>query len=112
MRRSINPKFLVTSWPPPNENYGDFNRSRFAIWVRYMMKIHDVPNSAFTNRNQKYYIVHKTLYAVLNGERDLTRDTVKKIARILAKHTPRLYNSIKREAIANTKPYSKDVKDS
>ena len=112
MRRSINPKVLVTSWTPTNENYGDFYRARFANWVRYIMKIHDVPNSAFTDTNQLNYVSHSTLRVILNGERDLTRETVRKIASILAKHTPRLYNSIKREAFANTKPYSRDVKDS
>lgn len=108
MRRSINPKVLITSWPPPNENYEEFNRKRFRTWFRYMLLAHDIPKSVFTNTNQKEYICHRTLHAIYYGERDLTRETIGKIVRIFARNTNRDIKSLNHEALANTKPFKSD----
>ena len=105
MRRSINPKVLITSWPPPNENYDSFNRIRFKTWFRYMLFQHDLKKSLFTDTKQPKYITHKTLHAVYYGERHITHDTIRKICWIIARYTDRSYESLKREAFANSKPY-------
>ena len=48
----MNPRVLVTQWPPPsslNNHSKEWNPERFQVWMNYIMKEHNMRNVDFDN---------------------------------------------------------------
>jgi len=60
VRRNINQKVLITSWPPPHWKppSEDWNPERLSSWVRYTMASLGVRNYQLNQKGMREQIIH------------------------------------------------------
>lgn len=107
MRRNINPRVLITQWPPPSGNLytKQWNPDRFSAWVRYTMEAHQMTNQDFINLGMD----EQTIIAMKKGKSKPRPKTLYKFVMCIMKHNPsgRNRNGLLKEASMNMKDYKK-----
>lgn len=101
MRRSINQKVLITSWPPPPNipEFVGWNPTRFSVWVQNTMKKHKMTNQHFI----RYGMQEQTIISVKKGKYKPRKKTIHHFVMCILKHNPmgRTRNGLLKEATMN-----------
>lgn len=107
MRRTINPRVLITQWPPPSGNpyTKEWNPERFSAWVRYTMKAHEMRNQHFIDLGMD----EQTIISMKMGKSKPRPKTLHKFVMCILQHNPmgRNRNGLLKEASMNMKDYKK-----
>ena len=107
MRRNINPRVLITQWPPPSGNLytNQWNPERFSAWVRYTMQAHQMRNQHFIDLGMD----EQTIISLKKGKAKPRPKTLHKFVMCILQHNPmgRNRNGLLKEASMNMKDYKK-----
>ena len=83
MRAHMNPRVLVTQWPPKhyrNERQ-EWNPERFSAWVRYTMEFHQITNNEMIEAGMS----ERTYYGMRKGEVEPKNTTIHAFCKYVVK---------------------------
>ncbi len=108
MKKQINPRVLVTQWPPPTIVTRDgYNYVRFATWLKNQIAIHNLQPKDFTSSTNRYHISTRCFYDVLQCHRRLSTSVLGRLCKIIAEKTGQNYRSLRIKAVQSTRPWEK-----
>jgi hypothetical protein len=107
MRRNINPRVLITQWPPPSGNLytKEWNPERFSAWVRYTMEAHNMRNQNFVELGMD----EQTIISMKTAKAKPRPKTLYKFVKCIMAYNAngRTQNGLLKEASMNMKDYKK-----
>ena len=108
MKKQINPRVLITQWPPPTTvTKNGYNYKRIATWLKTQIAIYNLRPKDFTSSTNRYHVSTRCFYDVLQCQRRLSTAVLCRLCKIIANKSGQSFRSLKKQAVQNTRPWEK-----